>query len=99
MRLNKAFLTISAAAIVSAGIFGLTQAASAHVVCNRTGDCWSTHANVQYPSDLGIRTYSDRYANDSYRQQRWGNNSNRTWRGGDHDRDRGAYRGGLWVGF
>jgi hypothetical protein len=53
---------------------------------------------VQYPSSFGIRTYNDRYANESYRQRHWHDNG-RTWRDENHDRDRGAYRSGAWVQF
>jgi hypothetical protein len=95
----KKLSAFSIAALSIATVFALGTPASAHVVCNRTGDCWSTHAEgVTYPSNLGVRTYSDRYANDDYRQQRWGNNG-RTWRGNEHDHDRGAYRNGVWLSF
>jgi hypothetical protein len=98
MQFVKTLSTVSVAALSVAGLFAFVGPASAHVVCNRAGDCWSTHANVTYPSNLGVRTYSDRYANDDYRQKRWSNNG-RTWRGNDHDRDRGAYRNGVWFSF
>jgi hypothetical protein len=97
MHISKTLLAVSAAAMLTGGL-AITLPASAHVVCNRTGDCWSTHANVTYPRDLGVRTYSDRYADQSYRERRWGNNG-RTWRDENHDRDRGAYRAGVWFGF
>ena len=42
--------------------------------------------------------YRDRYADEGYRQQRWRGN-NRTWRDENHDRDRGAYRNGIWFNF
>lgn len=98
MHFKNRLSVISIAAISALSVVVLATPASAHVVCNRAGDCWSTHANVRYPSNLGIRRYSDRYANDAYRQQRWGNNG-RTWMGNDHDRDRGAYRNGVWFSF
>jgi hypothetical protein len=98
MQLIKKASTVSIAALSVLGLVILAAPASAHVVCNRTGDCWSTHAKVRYPGNLGIRTYSDRYANDDYRRHRWGNNG-RTWRGNEHDRDRGAYRNGVWFSF
>jgi hypothetical protein len=98
MQFRKALFAASAAVIISGGIVAVTQPASAHVVCNREGDCWSTHANVKYPSDMGVRRYSDRYADQGYRDRRWGN-EHRTWREDNHDHDRGAYRNGLWVTF
>ena len=33
----------------------IAPTASAHVVCNRMGDCWSTHTRYAYPRELGIR--------------------------------------------
>ena len=98
MQLKRAFFAASTTAILAAGLVAIAQPASAHVVCNRAGDCWSTHANVRYPSSLGVHVYSDRYANQGYRQQHWRNNG-RTWRDENHDRDRGAYRNGTWVQF
>ena len=98
MELRKTLLAVSTAIALTGGVAVFAQPASAHVVCNSTGDCWSTHASVQYPREYGIHTYSDRYANQSYRERRWQNNG-RTWRDENHDRDRGAYRSGLWVTF
>lgn len=98
MKTAKCLSVVSLAALSIAGAFVFATPASAHVVCNRMGDCWSIHANVRYPSDPGIRTYSDRYADEGYRQRRWGN-IGRTWRGNDHDRDHGAYRNGVWFNF
>lgn len=92
------FKTALSSAVLMGGLVVCTLPVSAHVVCNRAGDCWSTHANVKYPRDLGIRSYNDRYADEGYRQQRWRDNG-RTWRGNDHDRDRGAYRNGVWFSF
>jgi hypothetical protein len=99
MTMRRTVFAVSVAVVFAAGAVAFTQPASAHVVCNRTGDCWSTHANVTYPSDLGVRKYSDRYADQSYRERRWGSNSGRTWRDENHDHDRGAYRSGAWIQF
>lgn len=98
-RIGK-FLTYGAvaASLTIGGLAAFTSSASAHVVCNRAGDCWSTHSRYNYPSELGVRFYSDRYANDRYRQRHWHDN-NRNWRDEHHDRDRGYYRDGLWVTF
>jgi len=98
MKFKSTLLAASTAALVVGGLTLLVQPASAHVVCNRSGDCWSTHASVKYPREYGIRTYSDRYADESYRQRRWHDNG-RTWRDENHDNDRGAYRSGVWVQF
>jgi hypothetical protein len=58
MEMKKTLSAVSAAVILAGGLVAFSQPASAHVVCNREGDCWSTHANVQYPSAFGIRTYN-----------------------------------------
>jgi len=98
MKFKSTLLAASAAALVVGGLSLLVQPASARVVCNGTGDCWSTHTTVQYPREYGIHTYSDRYSDQSYRERRWQNN-HRTWRDENHDSDRGAYRSGVWVAF
>lgn len=98
MQLNKALLALSAVFVVGVGFAATAQSASARVACNREGDCWSTHATVRYPHELGIRTYNDRYADQTYRDHHWHEN-NRKWHDEGHDRDRGAYRNGVWISF
>lgn len=83
---------------VALGAVAVTSPASAHVVCNRSGDCWSTHARYTYPRDVGARFYGDRYANGTYRDRSW-RGMNRTWRDEHHENDRGYYRNGLWITF
>ena len=97
MNLKKTIITISAAALL--GTIGLAvsaPAASARVVCNREGDCWQTRSKYRYPSALGVRVYSDRYARPEYRERRW-RDSHRTYR--DERHDRGYYKSGVWVQF
>lgn len=97
-RLGKFLTTGAVAALIGvAGVAASTTPASARVVCNSDGDCWQTHARYQYPNELGVRYYNDRYASDRYRRHHW--HDNRTWRDEHHDRDRGYYRNGLWVTF
>ena len=98
MQLKKTFLAVSAVVVFVGGVTAFAQPAFARVVCNRAGDCWSTHATVRYPRDLGVRAYNDRYADQTYRDRRWHDN-HRTWREENHDHDRGAYRNGIWVQF
>lgn len=98
VQFKKTILAVSTAVIFTGGVAAFALPASAHVVCNQAGDCWSTHANVRYPRDLQIRRYNDRYADQNYRERRWHNN-HRTWREENHDRDRGAYRNGVWFQF
>ena len=86
------------AAVTVSGLAAISTAASAHVVCNRAGDCWSTHTRYNYPSSLGIRFYSDRYANERYRNRHW-HGDHHNWRDEHHDRDRGYYRDGAWITF
>ena len=90
-----AALTALAAAT---GIAAVSQPASARVVCNRFGDCWSTHERLRYPPELGVRVYSDRFADRRYRDHRW-RRYHRNWHDEGHHRDRGAYRNGVWFTF
>ena len=98
MQLGKSLLALGAACVVAVGFGAAASSASARVVCNREGDCWNSHANVRYPRELGVRVYSDRYADQGYREQRWHDN-HRRWHDEGHDHDRGAYRNGVWFGF
>ena len=96
-RIGK-FLTYGAvaASLTIGSLAAFTSSASAHVVCNRAGDCWSTHTRYQYPATQGIRFYNDRYNNEQYRNRHW-RGHDRNWRGENHDR--GYYNNGLWVTF
>ena len=99
MRKIGKFLASSAVvALIGLGVVvsGSTSA-SAYVVCNRSGDCWNTSQRYQYPSELGIRFYNNRYRSDRYRHRHW--HDKRTWRDEHHDSDRGYYRDGVWVTF
>jgi hypothetical protein len=97
MNLRKTLITISAAAVLGTiGLASAPQPASARVVCNREGDCWSTHSRYHYPRDLGVQIYSDRYARPEYRERRW-RDSHRTYR--DERHDRGYYKSGVWIQF
>ena len=98
MTIGKLFTTSAIVALLAVGaVASGTTAASAHVVCNRNGDCWNTHARYRYPGTLGIRFYSNRYDNEQYRHRHW--HDQRTWRDEHHDDDRGYYRDGTWVTF
>lgn len=92
MTFKKTLLAASTAFVVAVA----AQPASARVVCNRWGDCWQTNVVVRYPRDLGIRIYTDRYADQAYRERRW-RRYHREWREEHHDSDRGYYREGVWV--
>lgn len=85
------------AAMFGTAAFTLSApSASAHVICNSEGDCWSTHSTYKYPPDLGVTIYNDRYADKTYRESQW-RDEHRTWR--DERHDRGYYKGGVWVQF
>lgn len=85
---------VSAAAITllmgTGALVATTAPASARMVCNDSGDCWHTESNYQYPG----RGYS-RHNDDWYFHQTW--NDQRHYR--EPHRDRGYYRGGVWIGF
>ena len=92
-------LFAAAAVLGMAGGFALTpSSASARVVCNEHGDCWRTRENYRYPPELHVRIYSDRYANERYRQRHW-RRMHRTWHDENHEHDRGVWRDGAWVPF
>jgi hypothetical protein len=95
---KKILISASGLFLLTGGLAALATSASARVVCNRAGDCWSTHATVRYPRDLGVHYYNDRYADRAYRDHRW-HAYHRTWHDENHDHDRGAYRNGVWVQF
>ena len=96
-RIGKFLALTAVAALIGAGGLAVTApAASAHVVCNSYGDCWRTNTRYQYPSEIGIRFYSNRYMNPHYRARHW--NDQRRWRD-EHYSDRGYYRDGLWITF
>ena len=96
--LRRTVLTTAAAAGAVCAALAIPQTASARVVCNAFGDCWSTRAVVTYPRTLGVHVYSDRYADDRYRERQW-RRYHRHWRGADHAGDRGYYCSGVWVPF
>lgn len=97
-KIGRFFASIAVVAVVTVGVVvGVSPAASAHVVCNSQGDCWSTHQRYQYPSTLGIRFYNNRYRSDRYRHRHW--HDQRTWRDEYHDSDRGYYNDGAWITF
>jgi len=69
------------------GTVALIASASAAVVCNDEGDCWRTKERLTYPPEARITLYDDDYAiGPKYR-----------WR--EAGKDRGYWRGGVWVGF
>ena len=92
-RLIKA-VKIGVLAAVAAG--GLTvmsaQPASAHIACNRFGECWHVADRyTNYPANMGVRFYDD-----SWRKQHRGKNVH--WRE-VHGDDHGYYDHGRWHGF
>jgi len=98
-----AFRKIALASFVAAGALAASTApASARVVCNRYGDCWRTQETMVYPRNLGVRVYSDRYADAAYRERQWRRMHRHRhwhWRDEDHMHDRGAWRNGVWITF
>jgi hypothetical protein len=86
--------TLLLGALVGAGaMIAMADSASAYVVCNRSGDCWHTDSRYTYPG-AGFNAYPD----DWYFHQRWDDHYRYRWRG-DYHRDRGYYRGGVWIQF
>ena len=98
MQFRKVLLAAATTFAVGCSMAAFTQPASARVVCNAVGDCWTTHEMVRYPRDLGVRVYSDRYADQAYRERRW-RRYHRVWHDEPHDHEHGAYRNGVWFTF
>ena len=95
MTFRKTLIGASGAlALGRLGVAATVQSAAAHVICN--SDCWSTQSAYKYPAELDVTVYSDRYADQAYRDSEW-RELNRTWRVERHDR--GYYKGGVWIQF
>ncbi len=83
----------SVAALIGAGsMAAMAGSASAYVHCNNSGDCWHTHFQYTYDSNLGVTSHPD----DWYFHQTW-TGSDRHYR--DYHEGRGGYRNGVWFSF
>ncbi len=81
-------------ALIGAGALAASAStASAYVVCNRDGDCWHTDTRYRYPG-VGFTYHPD----DWYFHRTWRDNDRDHWRS-DYHRERGYWRGGVWVTF
>jgi hypothetical protein len=91
MSIKKIVLSTAFGAAITVGALAAsTQGASAYVVCNRDGDCWHTETRVRAP---GVRF--DYHPDDWYFHQRWEADRDRHFR--DYHRERGYWRGGVWI--
>ena len=85
------FTKLAAAAALSAGAFALTTgAASAHIVCNDTGDCWHVSDEYSYPTESRVVVHDDAW--------KWEDSDAAKYRWREHT-GRGYWRGDVWVGF
>ncbi len=91
IRMNKA-LKLGVLAAAAVGALALSApAASAHIACNRYGECWHTSARyTNYPRGLGIRFHDDSWQANHQRRYRWRDNP---------QDDHGYYAHGQWRGF
>ena len=81
-------------ALIGAGALAASAStASAYVVCNRDGDCWHTDTRYRYPG-VGFTYHPD----DWYFHRTWRDSDRDHWRS-DYHRERGYWRGGVWVTF
>ena len=81
-------------ALIGAGALAASAStASAYVVCNRDGDCWHTDTRYRYPG-VGYVYHPD----DWYFHRAWHDNDRDRWRS-DYHRERGYWRGGVWITF
>ncbi len=81
---------ILGAALSAGALVAVSSSASAYVVCNREGDCWHTETRAHYPG-TGYTYHPD----DWYFHQTW--NDQRHYR--DYHKERGYYKGGVWLHF
>jgi hypothetical protein len=86
--LKSALVTGALIAATSGAMLVTAPAASANVVCNRSGDCWHTRDRLDYPPSFGIAIHPDNW---NYHRRGY------HWRG-DHF-DHGYYRNGVWLTF
>ena len=90
MKIN--FPTAALTAVLAIGGLAATAgAASAHVVCNASGDCWHTDKRASYGPKVQLRYHSD----DWYFHQKWEQDKSRHWR--EAHEGRGYYANGVWV--
>jgi hypothetical protein len=91
-RLKTALATSAIIAGVASGALALSATtASAHVACNRFGECWHVRDRyTSYPANLGVVFHEDGWRGDGGRHWRW-----------RHDRpdDHGYYYHNHWRGF
>lgn len=93
MLVKKAITTLALSTVFGMGMLVTTTApASAHIVCNKWGDCWYTHTRYTYPSEVGVTFYDDPW----YFRQRWEPSGKYRWRGEYHE-SHGYYRDGVWI--
>ena len=62
-------------------------------MCNKAGDCWHTDARYKY-RERGIVIHPDSWS----KKRDWDHDKHYHMRTEEH-RDRGYYRGGVWVHF
>jgi hypothetical protein len=100
LNIRKTLIVISATLAMGTAAMAVASPASARVVCNRYGDCWQTNTRYSYPRDMGVRIYSDRYAEPSYRERQWRREARRERREWRESRpERGYYKSGVWIQF
>jgi len=81
------------AALMGAGAMIATASpASAYIACNRHGDCWHVRERYSYHPSWGITIHDDNWRWREARRHHY------RWRE-HHGRDRGYWRGGVWVTF
>ncbi len=87
--MKKALKSAAFATLLGGGLlFGMTGAASAHIVCNSEGDCWHVADTYTYPDGFGLVVHEDAW--------KWGDADHYRWH--EHD-GRGYWHNGVWVTF
>ena len=94
MTKRNLLINVTIGALMSAGALAAsTTSASAYLVCNRDGDCWHSDVRYRYPG-TGYIYHPD----DWYFHQTWSDSDRWHYRTPYH-RERGYWRGGVWVTF
>ena len=94
MTKRNLLINVTIGALMSIGALAASAgSASAYVVCNHDGDCWHVDTRYRYPG-TGYVYHPD----DWYFHRDWDNDKDDHWRSQYH-KERGYWRGGVWVTF
>jgi len=88
--MKKFAMAAAAVALSAVGLTVSTTSASAAIVCNADGECWHVNRHYVYKPEFGIVVHPNNW--------RWGVHERFRWREPPR-RERGYWRGGVWIRF